>query len=272
MTFKNVAIFGSGPSGLLAAHAAYLSGAMVTIFSKGAKSELHGCQYLHREIPELPIGVPSREVEYRLQGTPQQYREKVYGPQYDGPVSVDSLTGNHYAWDIRTTYDWLWHNYVYQPRGRCVHTPIWIKPGHVAKTEAILRGFDFVISTIPASALCNSLASHGFAGEQIWALGQVAWGTDDGLFDAVLIDDDKVICCGEESPSWYRASRVFGVSTVEWPGRRKPPIPGVVKVTKPLGTNCNCFPFIHRMGRYGAWDKTQLTHHVFEKTMELLNA
>jgi hypothetical protein len=262
----NVAVFGSGPSGLAAAHAAYLGGAFVTIYSRGEKSELHGCQYLHAPIPELGVDVPQTTVSYELQGTPAEYREKVYGPEYDGAVSVDSLTGKHAAWDIRATYDRLWDLYMAKPRGRCNRVDIELKAKFVLTSETLLK-YDAVLSTIPAPALCVFPMSHAFESQQIWAIGDALDGSQLAPFGA---PPDTVMCSGEESPSWYRASKVFDVATVEWPERTKPPIPGIVSVLKPLGTTCDCVPFITRLGRYGAWDKGQLTHHVFDKVDRMM--
>lgn len=278
MTINTVAVLGSGPAGLVAAHAAYLSGSFVTIFSRGVKSDLHGAQYLHAEIPELGIGIRSCEIDYQLIGTVEQYREKVYGKDSEQPVSVESLLGKHYAWDIRQTYNRLWHLYMSIPRGRCMNITVDIKPGTLHKSVSLAR-FDHVISTIPAPILCfksGSAFRHDFMSQRIWAIG-----------DAVSQDveahgyveyrapfraaPDTVCCCGTDDYSWYRSSNIFGVASVEWPEFARPPIPGISAVDKPIGTDCDCyFENVYRTGRFGSWDKSKLVHHTFDGVMELL--
>jgi hypothetical protein len=261
---KKVAILGAGPAGLAAAHAAYLAGAWVHIFSRGEKSRLYGCQYLHAPLPE--IEVEQRTVNYELWGTADGYREKVYGDAWNGQVSPGDLEGEHKAWDLRATYDTLWELYV-EKRGRAAFTVKDINPRSLLSADIMGTFFTNYISTIPAPALCAAMPGHTFYGQEIWAVGDAA---DRGQVAPVTVPPDTIICSGNESPSWYRCSNVFGASTVEWPGKTKPPIPYAARVTKPLYTDCNCFPDVIRMGRYGAWKKDQLTHHVFEQVTELL--
>lgn len=261
---KKVAILGAGPAGLAAAHAAYLAGAWVHIFSRGEKSRLYGCQYLHAPLPE--ISVEKRTVSYELWGTADEYREKVYGDAWDGKVSPSDLEGAHTAWDLRAAYDQLWDLYVGE-RGRAAFTAKEINPRTMFSSDIMGTFFTHYISTIPAPALCAAKPGHTFYGQEIWAVGDAA---DQGQIAPVTVPADTIICAGGENPSWYRCSNVFGAATVEWPGQTKPPIPYAARVTKPLYTDCDCFPDVIRMGRYGAWKKDQLTHHVFEQVTELL--
>lgn len=263
---NRAAIFGTGPAGLAAAHAAFLSGYWVTLFSFGVKSELHGCQYLHAEMPELGVSLKSRTVRYQLRGTAAQYRDKVYGDLWAGKVSPQDLQGEHQAWDIRAAYDWLWDVYVDKGTGRATVyeqavTPQWLD----TEMHRLTRNFDKIISTIPLQSICRM--GHDFLGNDIWAMGDAL---DRGQFCPVGAPDETIICNGEDAPAWYRVSRVFGQTTVEWPGARRPPIAETVRVVKPLFTNCNCWPALTRMGRYGAWKKDELVHNVFDNTMELL--
>ena len=257
---KRVAIFGVGPSGLAAAHAAVRNGWEYTLFSQTDQpSELHGCQYLHRMLPE--IEVPSREVEYRLTGSPEGYRDKVYG-RLNIPVSPEDFVGNHTAWDLRKTYTQLWDMYVGGDKFRIV--PFIVSPRELSRISLHLRSdFDSIISTIPAKALCFEPEKHIFDSREIYALGgrsETAWTTL----------NDYVECNGDPRVSWYRDSRVFGVGTMEWPGSKRPPVEGVVKVEKPIWTNCDCFPWIERLGRYGAWRKSVLVHDVYRQANWLM--
>lgn len=265
---NKVAIFGTGPAGLAAAHAAYLSGYWVVLFSYGFKSQLHGCQYLHQFLPELSADIMKTDVRYQLWGTAEDYRDKVYGDLWAGKVSPEDLTGEHEAWDIRAAYDRLWSLYM-DGKGRASHyeqriDSHWLRNYY----DVMCRDFDRIISTIPIKSICTSPASHTFLGNEVWAIGD---SLDKSQLSPVTAPSDTIICNGLESPSWYRASSVFGMATAEWPGNVRPPIPGMARVIKPLYTDCDCWSEIHRMGRYGAWKKGALVHDVFNETMELLS-
>jgi hypothetical protein len=244
-----VAVLGCGPAGLVATHAAVLAGSEVAILSKARKSVLHGAQYLHEPIPEITEEAP-RLVHYRLQGTIDEYRQKVYGEQWHGKVSPDEYgtEQDHNAWDLRGTYDELWDMY-----GSGVQD-VELRPDLVA---GLVSKVDLVISTIPAPLLCAVPDQHAFQAQQVWAAGQQV-GSDFPFH----CHKDTIICNGEESPSWYRMARVFDHTTVEWPFR--PSYSAAVPVNKPLAHTCTCLPQVLRVGRYGAWQKGLLVHDAFE--------
>lgn len=272
MTTKinRLAILGTGPSGLLAAHAAVMRGVekVWLITQSTSRSSLYGCQYLHREIPGL--SVRSTEVEYQLRGTPENYRRKVYGPDSDARVSPEDYQGLHRAWDIREAYDILWR--MYASGG---HPGVRIIKKYVVAEDVprILPKFDMVISTIPAHFLCKD-GSHTFESRDIWAMGDApSLGIRVPLW---TVQEEGKICCNAAKEdewwedSWYRASTVFGMSTVEWPGHRRP-LPDAVRVRKPIKTDCDCFgEKLVRMGRYGAWKKGVLAHNTFYDTYDML--
>lgn len=254
------AVLGIGPAGLTAAHAIREAGYSVDLFSKtNLKSELHGCQYLHAPLPRF--GARETLVRYELWGTPDQYREKVYGQLWDGKVSPDDFLGEHRAWDIRETYDRLWDIY---PGNDCDLLPMDVNPKILDAVYDLWRAeYDAVFSTIPAPNLCRQRSTHNFSSHDIWAVGDKL---EEGIAAPMRPDaDDIVVCNGKPHPSWYRSSSVFGLGTTEWPGNMpKPPVEGVVKVSKPLETDCDCYPGITRVGRYGAWKKSYLVHQVFD--------
>jgi hypothetical protein len=240
-----VLVLGCGPAGLMAAHAAALNDCDIIIVSKARKSFMKGAQYLHKPNPPF-------KVSYTLLGTPQQYRIKVYG-DLQTPVSPEDLLGDHEAWDIRLTYDWLWN--AYGP---------FVKDDNlnVARVDEVLQWCkpDIAISTIPASMLC--LEGHSFSSQRIWSSNQ----------PMKPLEDNTVVCNGENIPHWYRAARIQGWDTVEWPHYPKPPITNNLwEVEKPLMTNCTCFPDVHRMGRYGKWQKGVLSHEAYDDMIELLH-
>jgi hypothetical protein len=267
---KRLGILGAGPAGLLAAHAAALYGVEQThvltrasVFDPElpAKSPLYGCQYLHSSIPGL--SVRSANVAYELRGTPEDYRRKVYGPESDVRVSPEDFEGTHRAWDIRSAYSQLWAMYVSHGLSGVKTTTGRINADNI---EGVLENYDLVISTIPAPALCSNDA-HDFRTQDVWAVGDAP---DLGINAPVEVENNKVVCNGLEDLNWYRASTVFGMTTVEWSGYLQP-VEQAVRVRKPIDHNCDCWETrVVRMGRYGAWRKGILAHEVFENTRDLL--
>lgn len=261
-----VAIFGSGPSGLIAAHAAHTSGISqrdVEIFSSGDPSSLYGCQYLHKPIPNLSDEDDFVDVSYQMLGSSAMYQKKVYAEQVVSSVSVDYLDKNHKAWDIRAAYGALWE--VWRDR---------IQAGMLDTNQIIsdsfikwISSYDVVVSTIPRNIWCNK--NHTFSVAEIWAMGDAP---ELGIKTPFRVsENNSVVCNGLHDVGWYRMSRVFDYNTIEWPGRRKPPIEGVVKVHKPTSTDCECWfgTNVEFMGRYGEWKKGVLAHDVYERALKL---
>lgn len=253
-----VAVLGCGPAGLMAAHAVAESGNEPVVFSKKRKSEMFGSQYLHKPIP----GVTDRDahvtVDYMLRGTPEAYRRKVYGRNWDGTVSPEDLTEMHEAWDIRTTYDKLWEMYS------DLVEDVDVDPAGV-KFIKDRTDIDLVINTIPLASLCWQ--GHSFRAQEVVAAGDApSRGIDVGT--VYHCPPDTVICNGDEMPTWYRISRIFDHTTVEWPQGTKPPIGSASKVLKPTAHNCDCWPEVFKLGRYGSWTKGVLSHTAFDRTME----
>lgn len=251
----NILILGCGPAGLMAAHAAATWGHDIKIVSKKRKSEMYGAQYLHQQIPVIDCG-PGQLIDYVLQGTADGYRRKVYGPRYTGSVSVEELTERHMAWNIRRAYDELWDLYGSYTIDMLVEGNDLQHGGRLSEL-----GADMVISSVPAPMLCIKPEEHGFQAEEIWAIGDAP---ERGVFDPVkAAPANSVVCNGEPDVGWYRSANVFGRSTTEWPMKRRPPYEGVAQVVKPLKTTCTCFPAVHRVGRYGKWEKGVLAHSAF---------
>jgi hypothetical protein len=257
-TKQVVNVLGCGPAGLMSAHAAVLLGYEVRIHSKKRKSEMYGAQYLHQPIPHISEDADRFEVNYELAGTQEGYREKVYGKTWNGLVSPDELLGKHDGWDIRAAYDRLWRRY----------SPLVIDVDFKSGSE--IRSYidnhditDVWVSSIPATALCQAKEMHAFNGQEVWAVGDAP---ERGVFSPVRVAEQTVICNGEDSPGWYRASMIQGYATAEWSQERKPPLDNVVRITKPLSTTCTCLSEVHRVGRYGMWQKGVLSHTAFTAT------
>lgn len=265
---KSVAILGCGPAGLMVAHAAKMSGWDFRIYSRKAKSQLFGAQYLHRPIPGLKHGGP-RMITYQMRGTAEEYRRKVYGETWDGTVSPEDYPEPHAAWDLRQAYEHMWFDYA----DEVVDVDLrecW--PAGLDKRSFPVNTYtpDLVISTVPRT-LWDDDNSH-FERTYIWALG-------DGDYERVHMhrpDPFHVVCDGTHDNPWYRVSNIFGYCTMEWPqfwnhpyATVTPPARGASRVAKPLRyTGTDHTGFIH-LGRYGAWEKGVLTSDVFYEAMKV---
>lgn len=256
-----VLVLGCGPAGLISAYAAQREfGAEVKIVSLPGKSELYGCQYLHEQIPGL--SVPSELVTYRLNGDVEGYRSKVYGSlRVPAPVSPQQYEGTAMAWDIRATYDQLWEMFHEGIE------PFGLTPMNIIDVLSDYNP-DAVISGVPLPSICQS-EQHAFSSVPVWAIGDAP---EFGQYSPIKCEPFTVVCDGTPNWSWYRAANVFGYQTVEWPGSlRRVPIGGVVKVNKPLSTDCDCFQAILRVGRMGMWQKGVLAHQAYNATVRYLS-
>lgn len=248
----------------MAAHAAVIAGHEVEIISKRRKSEMFGAQYLHKPIPSLPE-VSNGIVIYNLQGgTHDDYRRKVYGHEYGGEVSTQEFGEPHDAWDIRATYSFLWSLYFER-----IKPAEWTLQNTHVLTEAIVTGYDMVISSLPRPLLCHERLSHKFLSKKIWAVGDAP---ERGVFAPHRVREMSVVCDASPDVGWYRSSTIFGYSTVEWSRKRKPPVAGVAEVVKPLIHDCNCWPTIRHVGRYGHWHKGVLSHTAYFDTLDHLGS
>lgn len=252
---KKVLVLGCGPAGLFAAHAAEMAGYDPIIASKKRKSEMYGAQYLHEAIPEA-TGTSPFQVSYITEGPVDGYRDKVYGPDFRGTVSPEDLQGNHVGWDIRSTYDILWMRY----QGKIINFEL----TNIMDVESLMAEHmpAHVISSVPAPLLCSN-PGHQFVSQDIWAIGDAP---ERGIFSPITKPLNTVVCNGNYDVSWYRAANILGYHTVEWPFNKRPPIEGLAPVKKPLGTNCDCLTTVHRVGRYGRWEKGVLSHTAFFET------
>jgi hypothetical protein len=252
-------ILGCGPAGLVAAHAAISLGFEAVIISnKDTPSDLYGCQYLHAPIPGYE-NVPRVRVSYSLNGTPEEYRLKVYGRSWEGKVSPEDFVGDHDAWDIRETYRRLWTDLITNRKVRLIKKSI----AHGRIPYPAGRDSMPVVSTIPAPALCQD-GFHNFRSHTIHANGSTGSWMPEG--------PDMIICDGTTKVSWYRMSNVFGYRTMEWPWGAGPARKArAATVVKPLSNTCDCRPEILRVGRYGRWEKGYLVHMVYADVVKGLS-
>lgn len=248
---KTVAVLGSGPAGLMAAHAVGLCGYPLSVHSRPEKSVLGGAQYLHHSVPYLTGSDPDRTLTNILLGTPEGYQSKVYGsdpshvPQHVSAMNVSD--GETFGvWDLVEAYDRLW-GWFEMAVNHANITANWL--------EEHGNEFDLIISSVPAPAICKRQDVHRFHYQEVWIDPNVP----------SFIKEDTVVYNGDKAPSWYRASNIGGTAGgVEWSSQGvKPPIPGLVSIKKPLRHTCDCWPDILRVGRYGSWTKGVLTHDAF---------
>lgn len=255
---KKVAILGCGPSGLLAAHAAAMNDCDIQIFSKARKSRLFGCQYLHQPIPDI-VQWPERVSYSLVGGTVAEYRNKVYGGTWDGTSSPEELENHHTAYDIRSAYEGLWEMYE-----DCIVDTEIVSEKQL-DADRNLDQFDMVISTIPRKIWAQP--GDAFTSTKVWAFGEAP---ELGRIAPFAPEKDfTIICDASKDVGWYRLSKVFGHTTIEWPSQTKPPMAGLVKVEKPLACKTKGAKYFHHLGRYGEWKKGVLTTDVFYRAMEL---
>lgn len=256
-----VVVLGSGPAGLMAAQAvsdahssAFEGNLAMRILSRKQMSSLYGAQYLHQPIPGVTPDSPTH-VSYTLEGGVEAYRRKVYGQMWDGTVSPEDLAQDHEAWDIRETYKelvtrwwWLVEDMVIDP---------------VRLHTIMSMDFDLVVNTIPLDALCYR--GHTFGWTEIIAAGDAP---ELGIKVPYACEENSVVCNGLQSVSWYRKSRVFGHTTVEWPGTLTTvPVATAARVRKPTYHACDCWDGkMFSVGRYGSWKKGVLSHSAYYDT------
>ncbi len=252
-------ILGCGPAGLLAAHAAEMAGWEYVIWSEWKKSKIGGAQFLHTSIPDLTNEAPDAKVRFQHDGDSAGYATKVYGRAL-APTSWAGYEGEHGVWNMRAAYDELWR------RQSAMIDDKKVRPADVG--EAIDNGI-VVISTIPRSAICMYPEVHKFESQRVWFTYEHMPHLEGSL--------NFIVYNGRPETRWYRFSQLFGWLSKEWSdeqaardeceGRK------LISVLKPTAHDCDCWMTrvqFQPMGRYGRWQKGELIHHAFWKTVETL--
>lgn len=247
----DVIVLGCGPAGLLAAHAAQSVGMNVAIVSKKVRSSLQGAQFLHQFIPGLTPPQPDAVIDVRKMGTKEGYATKVYGDP-SAPVSWDNYDGPTPAWNLLYAYDQLWETWKDRIYDHNVDEDMmeWVSD------------YNHVISSVPLPVLAK------------------AYGDADATFEfqdvhistglKVMLAPQVVVYNGQPEDEWYRASRLFGWGSMEYPKEGQ----NTKLIRKPLrstGTE-EIYPWVLRVGRYGRWEKPVLAHHAYTAVMEHFNA
>jgi hypothetical protein len=260
-----VAVLGCGPAGLLAAHAAVITGNEVEVFSRTEKSHIHGAQYIHEPIVKLTVGVPSR-ISYAKIGGPEGYAEKVYLDR-DHPTSWDHFpTGDHPAWPMGGLYALLWSHYSHLIRGCEIDSD-------GLRTFMESGVFDLVFCSVPRNLLCEHTVHGPDEIAHEFKSAGVVFEPDCKVGNL----DNVVVYSGRESEDWYRTSRLFGHAWTEYGASlfvgENLPDDWLVGL-KPTTTDCTCFneyEDLVRIGRFGRWEKTILVTDAFNQAMRALN-
>jgi hypothetical protein len=247
-------VLGAGPAGLLCAHEAVRAGHNVKIHSIKAPSDIKGAQFIHAPVPGITEDMECFDIQFYNVGSQRGYAEKVYGDP-EAPTSWGSYAGLTVpAWSMVGVYGRLWELYS----DLIVDTEV--------RYEYIIRLLsqrEEVLSTITPQGYCQCTSDHEFVWQDVW------------ISEFSEIDDelDNVIFYnGDPEVAWYRSSRINGLESTEF-GHGIPEIPR--KSRKPLSTNCDCLlehVRFHRLGRFGAFQKTLLVSDAMFAAREISDA
>jgi hypothetical protein len=262
-----VAILGCGPAGLLAAHAVAEAGHEPIILSRKVKSPIFGAQYLHRHIRGLNLPAPEHQIDVIKAGCREGYAENVYGTP-DAPVSWDKFDGGVVpGWNMQKAYDNLWG--IYDGITHDVNLDAEL-------LHQLSTNYPIIYSTIPADMICAKPDEHKFYSQGIY----VVHGPGVHLIEGV--NDGDIMYYNGYTPdgrygniagfSWYRFSQINKYQSWEYRERPAGDQIGWDHLTlsegrKPISTSCGCWPRMIKVGRFGAWDKQILTHHVYERVL-----
>ena len=262
-----IAVLGAGPSGMMAAHAASEFGHHITILDKEPDKTRRnsGVFFLH---DDCNLALDEVHLKQRVLGAfgkknaddiSRAYGVKVYGralPKTSIISAMRAENANVIGYNAEQAIDRLWDLYGSQ-----------VKPyeflGSTLSEEALFNRYDKVISTIPAKLW---YPSHAYSSVTTW----IKIGTapkDEGFIFYNINPHSK----------WYRCSAMLGTFVQEYGAGFKPhmayPYSYVFRtVTKVIGVD-RPFPETNNLflvGRYGAWDKSCLTHNVYHRTLDWL--
>lgn len=251
-------VFGNGPAGLMAAHAAASMGYDVEIGSlQKSPSQISGAQYLDRPIPGLTNDEPDSEVTFYKLGKAENYAKKVYGKK-SAHTSWEKYEDRkkYPLWYLRDAYSKLWETYV-------------SKMFLIGLNANVLASFmdtpaELIVVTVPLTEICTNV-KHTFLSQPITVYDglpseiDVPW--PDGHSGANFI-----VYNGKKKTPWYRCSSINGGKSIEVPGTYADGI----NIAKPLSTTCDCWapvtgqPRLLLAGRYGKWQKDQLVSDAYQ--------
>jgi transposase len=242
-----VTVLGCGPAGLLAAFAAEEAGCEVEIISSKQPSKINGAQYLHEHVEHITDPDSFEMVTFTKVGTKDGYAKKVYGSE-DAPTSWDIFgIGEYPAWPLQAAYERLWVRFEDRIENRVVIG---------REIDEVLGDTDLCLSSVPARGICLKQDQHRFRAKPV-----------NILTDPLIQVRNLVVYNGREGEPWYRASNLFGHSSVEYPAQFG------ANGYKPIDTNCDCHldqPGFHRIGRFGQWKKGVLVTHALHDAQRIV--
>lgn len=267
----DVAILGCGPAGLIAADKAEAMGHHVDIISKKVKSPIAGAQFLHQKIGWYCSTEPDFKVQVKKTGNAQWYAKNVYN-DFGAHTSWHKFpVGYLYGWDMKLAYDRLWNMYEYLIQDRVITD--------AESIDEIISDYDMVLSTLPMRRLCR-VPEHFFQQQKIHICHGVSPNLVEGVNDGDYMyynGSPSMPGYGAQGPLWYRFSQLNKYASWEYADHAwqqlSEPATDWEKYTpleKPIITNCDCYPEMVRIGRYGEWNKEILTHMVPEKVEHAL--
>lgn len=257
------AILGAGPSGMMAAHAVAQYGHQPTILDKEPDKTRRnsGVYYLHDpcDLPLKPFTIYQNLIGGYL--SPDEikmyYGFKVYGQRIEKVSVLNALTHPEIqGYNAEQALGLLWDIYGSFVKQRTIQNYDDIKQ------LLEMEDFDGVVSTIPARVL--------FPNEcYVWAETHIKVGK-------APLDESYILYNVNPYIDWYRCSAMFGVFVQEFGfGKCVDKANGyqIRKVMKVMNSEPIVAADKHVLltGRYGAWDKTCLTHNVYERTLAWLD-
>jgi len=241
-----VAVLGCGPAGLLAATAAEQRGHDVSVLSKREPSWIGGAQYVHTPITEV-TGIAGDRIEYVRLGMESGYAKKVYGDE-QAETSWEAFGKYAIGYPLKPMYEHLYGEWLTRIQN------INVQPMSI---ERLVDDYDTVISSIPRPALCwNPDRIHTFNSAAVRIVTEVN--------SIVKLPENVIVYSGRPKERWYRASNLWGNSSVEFPVFKGEVGNGV----KPLTHDCDCHAEwgvrLHHVGRFGTWMKGVLISDAYD--------
>jgi hypothetical protein len=256
-----VAIIGSGPAGLLAAHAVERSGHEPIIYGQRSQN-VDESQFLF----ECPPGLERQTFELTIDilGRPEDYAKKVYGDSA-APVSLQKLkTGVYQVTPLLEVYEFLWNVY-----GR---TATQVRVDQLNLPD-IARSVELTLNTMTAQDLCDD-PSHSFEFVRTYMLKGEASGENIMYYNGA----------NDPMHPWFRYSRIRGIGVFEYACPpttwREAPGETIINGVKPTGNNCDCMitgdprlrgSKVQRIGRFGKWERGVMNHHAFQDAVAIMS-
>jgi len=245
-----VAVLGCGPAGLLCAWAVEQAGHTPIIFSRKEKSQIPGSQHLHGPIPNLTSQYPEGTIQFVRLGTASDYALKVYG-DHTRETGWDNYLQVYPSWNVINAYEKLWAHYEDTITDTDV-TPEIIQ-------HSIDMFGDEIISTLPAKLLCTNPV-HKFRGVPYYIKKLPTPPADE--------KHELVVYNGLLSDPWYRWSILGGLCSIESTQPFDDPT-DVIVGTKAVDNNCDCWPEVHRAGRWAEWTHGVTMYKAYLKAYEI---